>query len=118
MPVHGQLADETNLTLFNTTSDQSTAYPLFLSSALIPRGTRRKPGNLVHLALLPKYLKRLHRLTSSARHAHNKRVLTWSSLQVVLQDLFEESLDGGPIPGYWYVSFVLSMLPAFLRATR
>ena len=95
-------ADETSLTLFNTTSDQSTTYPMFLSSALLPKGIRRKPGNLVNVALLPKFLKRLHPGLSSQKNAHLKRLLVWPSLRAVLQPLIEPD-EEGPVPGYWCV---------------
>ncbi len=93
--------DETTLTLFNTSSDQSSTYPMFLSVALLPRHLRRKPGNLINIALLPKFLKRHHPKASTTRSASLKRWLTWTSLRVVLKELLD-CADAGPIPGYCY----------------
>ena len=96
-------ADETTLTLFNTTSDQSSAYPLFMSTALLPKAIRRKACNLVNIALLPKFLKRFHPGSSTMKMAALKRRLTWTCITVALQALLEDAVDVGPLPGYWCV---------------
>ncbi len=100
------LVDETTLTLFNTTSDQSSTYPLFLSCGLLPKSARRKPGNLVNIALLPRFLKRLHRGAGANKRAHLKRLLVWAAMKVVLGDLLDPEPDS-PVAGYWSVSCVL-----------
>ncbi len=93
------IADETTLTLFNTTSDQSSTYPLFLSLALLPKGIRRKPGELVNIALLPRYLKRQHGDAGPEKRAHQKRLLVWDAMKVVLADLLDPE-PKSPVAGY------------------
>ena len=85
-------SDETNLTLFNTSSDQSTTYPLFLAIATLPKEVRRSQQGLINVALLPKYLRRLHKGAAS-KQADLKRGLTWEALRVVLRDLLVPSDD-------------------------
>ncbi len=79
---------------------------MFLSIGTLPRVLRRKPGNLVNVALLPKFLRRHHPKASTTREASLKRWLTWTSMRVVLRDLLESD-DMGPVPGYRYVVMFL-----------
>ena len=65
---------------------------------LLPKNLRRFPKNLVMLALLPKYLSRKHADGSTEKHAHYKRIMTWDSIRLALQDLVaddEELGEGG-----------------------
>ncbi len=91
-------SDETCLTLFNSNSDQASAYPLFLSLGLVPRSERLRPASLTTLALLPKFLKRFDEDKGSAKLAHLKRQLTWKCFECVLAPLleldpFDEEID-------------------------
>ena len=106
-------ADETTLTLFNTTSDQSSSYPLFLSLALMPKDLRRKPSNLTNLAFLPKFLKRRHRGAGIDKLSRLKRMLVWTCLRTVLRELIEDDA-GSPIPAYKYDLSLLLPPPSFL----
>ena len=82
-------ADETNLSLFNTTSDQAQTYPMLLSLGLLPAEMRLQAKAFEVVAVLPRLLKRLHPKTSDSALADLKRQLTWRALSEVLQ-----SLDG------------------------
>ena len=79
-------SDETCLTLFNTSSDQSTTYPMFMTLGTLASERRRRQDALVNVALLPKYLKRQHRGGAEAQAA-NKRRLTWCALGTILEAL-------------------------------
>lgn len=79
-------ADETNLTLFNTTTDQSTTYPLLYTFGALPNKLRLKPKSYEVLALLPKFLKRLHPGSPEVK-ADLKRKLCWQALREVLEPL-------------------------------
>lgn len=89
------IADETSLTLFNTTSDQATTYPMLCTLGLLPKNLRRFPSNLITLALLPKYLSRKHPGASTEKHAHFKRAITWDSILLVLQELGSDDKEFG-----------------------
>ncbi len=80
---------------------------MFLSVALLPRSLRRQPGNLMNVALLPKFLKRYHPKVSDTRSASLKRWLTWASMKVVLQELIECGGESNPMPEYWCVRVFL-----------
>ncbi len=89
-------SDETNLTSFNTNSDQSTAYPLFLTLGLLPATERRKSDGLVNIAMLPKFLKRLHTGSASVL-ADLKRLLTSLALESALGDLIHGVEQSGDV---------------------
>ena len=85
--------------MFNTTSDQSSAYPLFVTLGLLPKALRRKPSNLANLAFLPKFLKRCHRGAGVAKLAHLKRCLVWAAIKIALHDLVVDDKDS-PLPAF------------------
>ena len=101
-------SDETCLTIFNTMSDQSTTYPMFLTLGTLPKDVRRSQSGLVNVAVLPKYLKRQHR-GGAPVHAGNKRTLTWEALTIILGDLLPTNNDddeedpGKPLQTFMYV---------------
>ena len=114
-------SDETCLTMFNTMSDQSTTYPMFLTLGTLPKEIRRSQSGLVNVALLPKYLKRQHR-GGPTKHAANKRRLTWEALEVILQELLppvmkadaeeagDPQADETTLPSFTYVSFLFCIV--------
>ncbi len=99
---HKLCADETNLASFNTTSDQSSTYPLLVSLGLRRSEVRLKPWTLETLAFLPKYLARKHGKTSSKTRAHHKREVVWRSIAIVLYELSTRCEDAA-VSGYTYV---------------
>ena len=85
------VADETNLVSFNTTSEQSTTYPMLVASGLTPGRHRMKTNATETLAFFPKFLEERHPDASEALHADLKRELVWRCMAIVLQDMCVDS---------------------------
>ena len=79
--------DETNLSRFNTTSDEASTYPMLISLGLLPARWRLKPCAYELVACLPRLLKRRHPKKSDEALADLKRQLTWLSVAEVLAPL-------------------------------
>ena len=90
-------ADETNLSLFNTTSDHAATYPMLVGLGLMPAPDRLKTKAFEVLAFLPRLLPRHHKDSSAAVKADLKRRLTWQAISLVLA-----SLDSMELGGYGY----------------
>ena len=86
-------ADETNLSLFNTTSDQASTYPMLVGIGLMPPEDRLKFKGFEVLAFLPRFLPRRHPDTSTATKADLKRRLTWLAINHVLAGLALPEVD-------------------------
>ena len=86
--------DETNLTRFNSTSDNAITYPLLVSLGLLPAKMRLHPAGYELLALLPHLLQRKHPTVSSDKKlADIKRELVWLAVGDALGQLDAKNLD-------------------------
>ena len=98
--------DETVLTRFNTTSDQSSTYPLLVSIGSRSQEMQLKPSAYEVVAVFPKFLKRRHKV-SDKKLADYKRQLTWATMNVALGPLHADALDGA---SFRYVCVVADVL--------
>lgn len=95
-------ADETPLTVFNSSSDTTQAYPVYMSNGLLPDDV---PDNMMIVALLPHYSDTAFPQCSESQHAMNRCMLVWKALALLLPDFtnlcpWEEDEDSFLFLGY------------------
>ena len=86
-------ADETTLTQFNSSSDFSHAYPLYVGNGLLSPSIRQSAAGLDVLGIMPLYRPTKHKSISDALHTVNRRILAWRCLRLLLAPLFEANDD-------------------------
>ena len=84
------LADETPLTVFNSSSAASQAYPVYMVNGLLRHSLVSDALDVV--ALLPTYNDTLHPLCTTDQHSVNRTLLTWEAMTYLLSD-FTSLLD-------------------------
>lgn len=84
--------DETPLTFFNSSSEASQAYPVYLSIGLLPGEELLKPGNNHVIGLLPSYSDLRHKhCWNTEQHAVNRCLVAWKGLSFILAELLDLS---------------------------
>ncbi len=77
-------ADETPLTLFNSSSASAQAYPVYVCNGLLRN--EHTSAALDVVALLPTYDETQHPMCTKDQHSMNRTVLNWTALGLVLQE--------------------------------
>ena len=97
--INGAFSDATPLTFFNSSSRNSSAYPVYVHVGLLPAEETLSASGIQTLAFLPSYCEADHEQCTVEQHTINRHLVVWKALRMVLADFLDlaaskEGLDG------------------------